>query len=109
VGYGDYLEQLTYLLFLKIGRRVQPTALQPQTPNPPEFNWESLKEKSGADLEAHYYKTAARTRALPKAYTARSSQERLRSRIRPSLVKLFDMIDWEQWSSMGADVQWPNL
>lgn len=56
VSYGDYLEQLTYLLFLKM---VDEFAKPPYYRNinvPEGCDWESLKGKRGAELEAHYNK-----------------------------------------------------
>jgi type I restriction enzyme M protein len=51
VGYGDYLEQLTYLLFLKMADEFS------KPPIPKEYNWESLTTKRGAELESHYTTT----------------------------------------------------
>ena len=57
LSYGDYLEQLTYLLFLKmadeqeelLGERVVPIGL----------DWPTLLNRSGEQLEAQYNKTLA--------------------------------------------------
>ena len=54
VGYGDYLEQLTYLLFLKMAHEY---SLPPHNRNlniPKEYTWESLLQYSGEALEVHY-------------------------------------------------------
>jgi len=42
VGYGDYLEQLTYLLFLKMTDEYSKPPYSRRLPVPKEFNWESL-------------------------------------------------------------------
>jgi len=42
VGYGDYLEQLTYLLFLKMADEFSRPPYNRQLPIPTEYNWESL-------------------------------------------------------------------
>ena len=55
VGYGDYLEQLTYLLFLKMADEYTKPPHNKKMPIPIEFNWESRTDKSGDDLERHYY------------------------------------------------------
>src|SRR5437764_1268317 len=53
VSYGDYLEQLTYLVFLKMDdERVQ--LLGEQGSIPPELGWSSLGGLDGAVLETHY-------------------------------------------------------
>ena len=54
VGYGDYLEQLTYLLFLKMADEFSKTAIQPKSAYSETYNWESLTAKRGNDLENHY-------------------------------------------------------
>lgn len=54
VGYGDYLEQLTYMLFLKMADEFSKPPYNRKLPIPGEYNWESLTEKRGAALELHY-------------------------------------------------------
>ena len=54
VGYGDYLEQLTYLLFLKMADEYSRPPHNRKLPIPPEYNWESLVDLRGAELEVHY-------------------------------------------------------
>ncbi len=54
LSYGDYVEQLTYLLFLKMAHeRTQPPFNQPSR-IPEGYDWPSLLEQDGAELEAHY-------------------------------------------------------
>ena len=54
LSYGDYVEQLTYLLFLKMAHeRTQPPWSQPSVV-PKEFDWHSLITKEGDELETHY-------------------------------------------------------
>ena len=54
VGYGDYLEQLTYLLFLKMADEFSKPPYNRKLPIPKEFAWENLTSKRGAELEVHY-------------------------------------------------------
>src|SRR3984885_4529359 len=54
VGYGDYLEQLTYLLFLKMADEYSKPPHNRTMPIPQEYTWETLTNKSGGDLELHY-------------------------------------------------------
>ena len=54
VGYGDYLEQLTYLLFLKMADEYTKPPYNRQLPIPAIYKWESLADLKGAELEAHY-------------------------------------------------------
>ncbi|MCB1989324.1 MAG: type I restriction-modification system subunit M N-terminal domain-containing protein, partial [Burkholderiaceae bacterium] len=54
MSYGDYVEQLTYLLFLKMAdERSQPPYNQPSIV-PAEYAWGSLLAKDGDELFEHY-------------------------------------------------------
>ena len=50
VGYGDYLEQLTYLLFLKMADEYSKPPYNHPTQIPGAYNWGTLTNKSGGDL-----------------------------------------------------------
>ena len=54
VSYGDYLEQLTYLLFLKMADEYSKPPHNRPLSIPAEYDWESLTTKRGAELEIHY-------------------------------------------------------
>ena len=53
LSYGDYLEQITYLLFLKMADE-QFELLGQERVVPEGLDWPSLLGRSGADLEVHY-------------------------------------------------------
>ena len=54
MSYGDYVEQLTYLLFLKpVDLRRSPPYNQPSAV-PAKYNWPTLLKKDGDDLFDHY-------------------------------------------------------
>lgn len=54
VGYGDYLEQLTYLIFLKMADEYSRPPYSRQIGIPENLGWASLKAVRGAALEVHY-------------------------------------------------------
>src|ERR1035437_4886580 len=54
VGYGDYLEQLTYLLFLKMADEYTKPPYNRNLNRPKKYNWECLIVVKGAELEVHY-------------------------------------------------------
>src|ERR1017187_4916411 len=56
VGYGDYLEQLTYLLFLKMAHEYAREPYNHDTHVPTGYDWNSLRNKNGKLLEEHYLK-----------------------------------------------------
>jgi type I restriction enzyme M protein len=62
VGYGDYLEQLTYLLFLKMAHEYTQEPYNRRSQVPGSCDWTSLRGKTGEPLEAHYL-TALRVAA----------------------------------------------
>jgi type I restriction enzyme M protein len=54
MSYGDYVEQLTYLLFLKMAdERTKPPYNQ-ASPIPDKYSWPSLLKKDGDELFDHY-------------------------------------------------------
>ena len=105
VGYGDYLEQLTYLLFLKMADEFSKPPYIRKLPIPQEYAWESLTAKRGAELEGHYttlLRELSRTKGfLGQIFT--KSQNKIQDPAK--LFKLIDLIDKEQWTLMGADVK----
>ena len=105
VGYGDYLEQLTYLLFLKMADEYSKPPYNRTLPVPPEYNWESLTALRGAELEGHYTELL-RTLGLQKGILGQiftKSQNKIQDPAK--LWKLIDLIDKENWIIMGTDVK----
>ena len=105
VGYGDYLEQITYLLFLKMADEFSKPPYNRTTNIPQEYNWESLTSKRGAELEAHYTsllrELGQASGSLGQIFT--KAQNKIQDPAK--LLKVIDMIDKEQWSMMGADLK----
>ena len=52
VGYGDYVEQITYLIFLKMADKREQGGQQVRVPE--EFAWSRLVKLDGDDLELQY-------------------------------------------------------
>lgn len=105
VGYGDYLEQLTYLLFLKMADEFSKPPYNRPLHIPKGFDWQALTDKRGAELESHYTNTL-RELANAKGFLGQiftKSQNKIQDPAK--LFKLVDMIDKEQWSTMGADIK----
>lgn len=107
VSYGDYLEQLTYLLFLKMADEYSKPPYNRTLPIPAEYSWESLTtvEMRGEKLEGHYT-TVLRELGQQKGILGQiftKSQNKIQDPAK--LYKLIDMIGKEQWSMMGADVK----
>src|ERR1035437_3922630 len=54
VSYGDYLEQLTYLIFLKMADEYSKPPHNRDVGIPAKYSWPNLKAKRGAELEGYY-------------------------------------------------------
>ncbi|MEO3408215.1 class I SAM-dependent DNA methyltransferase [Mucilaginibacter sp. CAU 1740] len=105
VNYGDYLEQLTYLLFLKMADEYSKPPYSRKLTIPAEYNWDSLTEKRGAELELHYSvllrELGQQKGVLGQIFT--KSQNKIQDPAK--LYRLIDMIDRENWIMMDTDVK----
>lgn len=102
VGYGDYLEQLTYLLFLKMADEYSKPPYLRKLPIPQEYNWESLTTKKGGELELHYAillrELSTAKGILGQIFT--KSQNKIQDPAK--LYKLIALINAENWILMGV-------
>ncbi len=102
VGYGDYLEQLTYLLFLKMADEYTKPPHNRTFSIPKKYNWESLVPLKGAELETHYSimlrELGKEKGILGQIFT--KSQNKIQDPAK--LSKIVAMIDSEQWLMMGV-------
>jgi len=105
VSYGDYVEQLTYLLFLKMAdEQTKPPFNKPST-IPQGLDWQSLLEKDGAALEIHYryiLETLGKEKGM-LGVIFRKSQNRIQD---PAKIKrLLELINQETWIGLDIDVK----
>jgi type I restriction enzyme M protein len=54
LSYGDYVEQLTFLLFLKMADEQSRPPFNKPSPIPKNVDWQSLMRLDGDELETHY-------------------------------------------------------
>jgi type I restriction enzyme M protein len=105
VSYGDYLEQLTYLIFLKMADEYTKPPHSRDVRIPAKYTWSSLRAKRGAELEAHYIELlrqlATRKDILGQIFT--KAQNKIQDPAK--LYRIIDMIDEVQWVAMDADVK----
>jgi type I restriction enzyme M protein len=106
LSYGDYVEQLTYLLFLKMAHeQTQPPFKRPPiVPSP--YDWPNLLELDGYALEVQYRKTLenlGREQGL-LGVIFRKAQNKIQD---PAKLRrlIADLIDKEQWMALDADVK----
>ena len=105
VSYGDYVEQLTYLLFLKMADEYSKPPYNREIKIPKKLNWESLKGISGAELEAQYIKILNEL-GKEKGMIGEiffKAQNKIQDPAK--LYKLIQLIDDENWVILGADVK----
>jgi len=105
VSYGDYVEQLTYLLFLKMAdEQTKPPFNKPPT-IPKGYDWQSLLEKDGDALEKHYRRileTLGKEKGM-LGVIFRKSQNRIQDPAK--LKRLIELINAETWVGMDIDVK----
>ena len=106
MSYGDYVEQLTYLLFLKMAdERTKPPYNQPSQ-IPDKYSWPSLLKKDGDDLFDHYRhlleELGKGKGMLGLIFTKAQNKFQDPVKLRRLIV---DLIDKEDWSTMSADVK----
>jgi len=106
MSYGDYVEQLTYLLFLKMAdERSSPPWNQP-SPVPSGCDWRSLLVKDGDALLDHYRhvleKLGGEKGLLGLIFGKSQNKFQDPAKLRRLIM---DLIHRENWSSMSADVK----
>jgi type I restriction enzyme M protein len=98
IDYGDYIEQITYLLFIKM-------AEEKSVELPPGCDWGTLSSKSGTELTDYYVdvlRTLGRSPGLLADIFA-GAQSRFANPV--NLKKLMGMIDETEWTALTVDVK----
>src|SRR5256886_12988416 len=106
LSYGDYVEQLTFLLFLKMAEEQSQPPFNKPSSVPKGYDWPSLMAKDGDELETHYrhvLETLGKRLGM-LGVIFRKAQNKIQdpAKLRRLIV---DLIDKEQWSSLSADVK----
>lgn len=105
VSYGDYLEQLTYLIFLKMSDEYSKPPYKKITGIPEGYTWSDMNTLKGAELEEQYKKTLeklAKEGGILAQIFSQSSNKISNAAI---LFRIVQMIDKEKWVSMSSDVK----
>ena len=105
VSYGDYLEQLTYLLFLKLAHEYAQEPYNRDTHIPEVYDWASLRAKTGEPLEAHYLATLHKLGNEPGMLGAIFFKAQNKIQDPAKLSRLVQMIDAENWISLDTDTK----
>lgn len=106
LSYGDYVEQLTFLLFLKMADEQSRSPYNKPSPIPKGFGWDVLVTLDGDDLETHYRHTLEELGKRPGmlGIIFRKAQNKIQD---PSKLRrlIADLIDKETWTSLDADLK----
>jgi type I restriction enzyme M protein len=98
IDYGDYIEQLTYLLFLKM-------ADERGIELPKNCDWKTLYKQTGTELTDHYVdvlRTLARQKGLLGDIFA-GAQSRFNNPV--NLKRMIALIDETEWTALNVDVK----
>jgi len=106
MSYGDYVEQLTFLMFLKMAdERTKPPYNQ-QSMIPKAYAWPTLLAKDGDELFDHYRhaldELGKQKGTLGLIFAKAQNKFQDPAKLRRVIV---DLINEEEWSSMEADVK----
>jgi type I restriction enzyme M protein len=105
VSYGDYVEQLTYLLFLKMADEQTKPPANKKSIIPQSMDWKSLVEKDGDELEVHYRhileNLGKETEMLGVIF--RKAQNKIQDPAK--LKRLITMINDQTWSGLDVDLK----
>ncbi|MEO1432558.1 MAG: class I SAM-dependent DNA methyltransferase, partial [Cyanobacteria bacterium J06633_8] len=107
VSYSDYVEQLTYLIFLKmVDEQAQlPPPLGKPSTIPKAYDWQTLRTKDGDALEIHYRHTLenlGKQKGL-LGVIFRKSQNKIQDPAK--LKRLVELINSETWIGLDIDVK----
>ncbi len=106
LSYLDYVEQLTFLLFLKMAHERTQAPWQEPSIVPPGYDWPALLALDGDELEAQYRHTLEELGKRPGmlGLIFRKAQNKIQdpAKLRRLIVEL---IDREQWTGLAADVK----
>ena len=106
LSYGDYLEQLTFLLFLKMADEQTKPPFNGERIVPEGYDWPSLLGLDGDELEVHYRHVLEELGGKPgmMGIVFRKAQNKIQN---PALLRrlIADLIDKETWLTLGVDVK----
>jgi len=105
VGYGDYLEQLTYLLFLKMSHEYAAPPYSRDTKVPAAYNWDSLTDLTGEKLEDHYRKALKNLAKAGGMLGAIFYKAENKIPDPAKLSRIVKMIDEQSWISLTSDAK----
>jgi type I restriction enzyme M protein len=106
LSYLAYIEQITFLLFLKMAQEVSAASPKQRALVPPEYGWNSLIDKTGRELKQHYDVVLERLSREPGMLGSIFQKPRPEIENPRTLRRLItDLIGAETWTALDADVK----
>lgn len=105
VSNSDYLEQLTYLLFLKMADEYSKPPYNRDIHIPDDCKWETLASKRGDELFSHYEHVIETLANEPGMLREIYSGAQNKISNPAMLSRIINMIGAETWSAMSSDVK----
>jgi len=105
ISYGDYVEQLTYLIFLKMADERTKPPFNQVARIPRGLDWQSLLQKDGDELEVHYrhlLEDLSKEKGII-GVIFRKSQNKIQDPAK--LRRLIELINGEVWMGLDVDVK----
>jgi type I restriction enzyme M protein len=111
IDYGDYIEQITYLLFLKMAdeKAIDLTRVESRTSRGKteviDCSWPTLEAESGTNLTGHYIEVLRALGQSPGMLgdIYAGAQSRFNNPV--NLKRLVSLIDETEWTTLGIDVK----
>ncbi len=100
-----YLEQLTFLIFLKMAEEYRKPPYSRDLGIPEKYTWDVLKQKRGAELDTHYKELLEELGKKPGMLGQIFLKAQNKISDPAMLYKVIDMIDKESWVMMGVDTK----
>jgi len=105
VSYGDYLEQLTYLIFLKMADEYGHPPYKRDVGVPKKYAWATLRPLKSAELEVHYVETLRKLSTEKGMLGQIFTKSKNKITDPAKLARLIEMVDDVQWVMLDSDVK----
>lgn len=104
VSYGDYLGQISFLLFLKMDEE-RSNALGEPSAIPSDSRWDTIRQKSGEPLEKHYKEVLSALSRRDDIVGTLFLKAESKIADPAKLERLVRLIDGETWMGLNVDVK----
>jgi len=104
ISYGDYVEQITYLLFLKMDQERDQLIGEPSAV-PKQWRWNKFSSLDGEELEAHYRKTLQALTKSPGLIGTLFQRAQNKLSDPAKLKRVVSLIDKETWIGLDVDTK----